>query len=377
MTNLSPTAIGAWGGGRFMRFGAAISEERFEAMLRPDGLIPTVITADVYGQGDADLAVGRALAGLDRYSYNLVGAVGHDFEKGERQGAKGFPRFTNPALRGPDEYADYLRGATEASLARCGVDHFDLLLLHNPDRIGYSSPVVWEAMADLKAQGLADSIGIAPGPANGFTLDIINCVESFGTVIDWAMLILNPLEPWPSGLALPACQANGVKVIARVADYGGLFHGDIKPGHPFLEHDHRNFRPAGWVEAGVEKINEMRPIAERTGMTTLQLACAWGLAHAAVECVVPTLIEEEVEGCKSLEEQRDDMASLPTDAVERLTTDDLVEMSRIGDNTGCMKLKGASPAHEGDEVADAWGVTDELETAAGRWGVSPQDLLLR
>ena len=43
------------------------------------------------------------------------------------------------ALRGPDAYAVYLRMATERSLERCGVDAFDLLLLHNPDRIGYTS----------------------------------------------------------------------------------------------------------------------------------------------------------------------------------------------------------------------------------------------
>ena len=70
----------------------------------------------------------------------VVGAVGHDFYEGERNGSKGFPRFTDPSLRGPDGYADYLRMATERSLERCGIDRFDLLLLHNPDRIGYTSP---------------------------------------------------------------------------------------------------------------------------------------------------------------------------------------------------------------------------------------------
>ena len=44
---------------------------------------------------------------------------------------------------------------------------------------------------------LADRIGIAPGPANGFTLDLILCLERFGPLLDWAMIILNPLEPWP------------------------------------------------------------------------------------------------------------------------------------------------------------------------------------
>ena len=85
-----------------MRFGMPIEADRLTALLRPGPDVGTVITADVYGTGDADRAVGTALDGLDRSNYLLVGMVGHDFVHGERQGAKGFPRFTDPALRGPD-----------------------------------------------------------------------------------------------------------------------------------------------------------------------------------------------------------------------------------------------------------------------------------
>ena len=49
--------------------------------------------------------LGRALAGVPREDYCLVGAVGHDFYEGERDGPRGFPRFTDPRLRGPDAYA--------------------------------------------------------------------------------------------------------------------------------------------------------------------------------------------------------------------------------------------------------------------------------
>ena len=93
------TAIGTWSGGRFMHFGEPLADDRLEALLRPGEGIDTVITADVYGAGEADLALGRALAGVPRDSYCLVGAIGHDFYEGRREGAKGFPRFTDPALR--------------------------------------------------------------------------------------------------------------------------------------------------------------------------------------------------------------------------------------------------------------------------------------
>ena len=135
--------------------------------------------------------------------------MGHDFYEGERDGPKGFPRFTDPGLRDPGDYGGYLRMAAERSLERVGASSFDLLLLHNPDRTGYESEAVWDAMAALREQGLAARIGVAPGPANGFTLDLIRCLERFGEVIDWAMVILNPFEPWPVELSLDAAARGG------------------------------------------------------------------------------------------------------------------------------------------------------------------------
>jgi aryl-alcohol dehydrogenase-like predicted oxidoreductase len=368
------TALGTWSGGRFMHFGQELDDERLLALYRPDDEIRTVLTADTYGQGKADSLLGRALDGLARDSYSLVGAVGHDFYEGERQGAKGFPRFTDPALRGPGEYGAYLRMAAERSLERIGVDSFDLLLLHNPDRTGYSSEEVWDGMRALRDEGLTELIGVAPGPANGFTLDLIECFERFGEAIDWAMIILNPLEPWPGELVLPAAERHDVSLITRVVDYGGLFHDDVLPGHEFPRFDHRSFRPAGWVDAGREKLDRLRPVAERHGLTMLQLACAWNLAHGPVQTVVPTLIQERGAGSKTVEAKRAELASLPD--VE-LTAEEVAEVRAIGDNTNCMALKGASPEHEGDVQPDRWPLDDELVEVARRWDIHPGEDLVQ
>ena len=48
---LGHVAVGTWSGGRFMRFGEPISDERLETLLRPGGGIYTLITADAYGAG--------------------------------------------------------------------------------------------------------------------------------------------------------------------------------------------------------------------------------------------------------------------------------------------------------------------------------------
>ena len=353
-----------------MHFGEALDDERIEAVLRPGDGIATVLSADVYGEGAADEMLGRALSGLERDAYALVGAVGHDFYEGERQGPKGFPRFTDPGLRGQSAYADYLRTATERSLERLRADRLDVLLLHNPDRTGFESPAVWEAMAGLREAGLCAAIGVAPGPANGFTLDLIGCLERFGELLDWAMVILNPLEPWPGELVLDAAAQNGVRVITRVVDYGGLFWGDLTPATPLGGGDHRRFRPDGWIESGLAKVDALRPIAERERLTPLQLACAWNLAHPAVECVVPTLIQEAGEAARPIEDKRAELAALPEDA--SLGPDEVAAIRAIGDNTGCMALKGASPAHEGPEAPDRWALTDELAAVAARWDLDPQ-----
>jgi aryl-alcohol dehydrogenase-like predicted oxidoreductase len=363
-------AIGSWSGGRYLRFGEAIDEARLQGLLRPGRGIHTVLTADVYGEGEADSLLGWALGGIPRDRYCLVGAVGHDFYEGDRDGPRGFPRFTDRRLRAPDQYGSYLRMATERSLERLGADRFDLLLLHNPDRTGYESESVWDGMAALRDAGLAGAIGVAPGPANGFTLDLIGCFERFGDQIDWAMIILNPFEPWPGELSLPAARAAGVRVITRVVDYGGIFWDDVTPETELPRGDHRNFRPEGWIEEGRAKLERLRSIAERAGLTPMQVACQWNLAHDAVECVVPTLIQEAGEGARPIEEKRKELAALPT---EQLLSDaDVAEIRGIGDNSGRMALKGATPDHAGEERPDRWPVTDGLAETASRWGIDPE-----
>lgn len=369
--DITRTAYGTWSGGRFMHFGEPVSDERFISLIQHAyaGGIRTFVTADVYGNGAADSMLGKALAGIPRDSYALVGMIGHDFYKGQRAGSKGYPRFTDPSLRAPREYADFIQMATEKELERCGASHFDCLLLHNPDYVGYSSDVVWKGMERMKDQKLAHRLGVAPGPANGFTLDLLLCFERFAALLDWAMVILNPLEPWPGGLCLEAAAAHKLRLLTRVVDHGGLFHGDVLPGHQFAQYDHRSYRPAGWVESGVKKIEGMKPIAERHGLSLLQLACLWNLSQSPVESVVPTLVQEIGEGCRSIESKVEDLATLPA---MRLSAEEVAEITALGNNKGCMELKGGSPQHSGEPLPDRWELTADLLRVAERWGVNPQ-----
>jgi aryl-alcohol dehydrogenase-like predicted oxidoreductase len=213
-------------------------------------------------------------------------------------------------------------------------------------------------------------IGVAPGPANGFTLDLIDCLERFGALIDWAMIILNPLEPWPGELCLAAAAASDVKLITRVVDYGGLFFDDLQPDQELARGDHRGFRPAGWIEAGRDRIEAMRPIAQRSGLTMIQLACQWNLAHGPVACVAPTLIQEVGPQARTIEDKRAELAALPPEL--RLSADDVELIRKLGDNTGSMLLKGASPQFAGDEQPDRWTLDERLALVAARWRIEPE-----
>ena len=210
---------------------------------------------------------------------------------------------------------------------------------------------------------------MAPGPANGFSLDLLVNFERFGPLLDWAMIILNPFEPWPGEFVLHAAEQASIRILSRVVDYGGIFHGDVKPGHVFGRHDHRAFRPAGWVEAAQARVEQLRPIAERHGLSLLQLACAWTLARPAVRSVVPTLIQEIGASARPIEDKLDELAALPD---VQLTPDEVAFIRRVGDNTGCMKLKGASPAHFGEDLPDNWAVYPDAAEAARRWNIDPE-----
>jgi hypothetical protein len=117
-------------------------------------------------------------------------------------------------------------------------------------------------------------------------------------------------------------------------------------------------------------MESMRPVAERHGLTMGQLACAWNLAHPAVACAVPTLIQEGFEGARPIESQRAELAGVSAETP--LTPADVAAIRAAGDNTGCMALKGASPDHEGEERPDRWGLQPHHGELAARWHIDPQ-----
>ena len=184
LTSLGPmdpgaTAIGTWSGGRFMHFGEPVDEDRLIEILRPGRGIDTVITADVYGQGAADSLLGRALEGVDRSTYCLVG---DRRSRLRRRRARRAPRaFRDSPTRRfavrpstPTTYAARPRRASSASASTRSTSS------SSTTPTGSATPrrPSGTAMDALRDAGLTEMIGVAPGPANGFTLDLISTASS-------------------------------------------------------------------------------------------------------------------------------------------------------------------------------------------------------
>jgi hypothetical protein len=88
-----------------------------------------------------------------------------------------------------------------------------------------------------------------------------------------------------------------------------------------------------------------------------------------VESVAPTFIQEAGEGARPIEDKIREFAALPA---VRLSADEVEAVRVIGDNTGCMMLKGASKRHAVSERPDEWPMRDDLLELAVRHGLGTE-----
>jgi hypothetical protein len=90
--------------------------------------------------------------------------------------------------------------------------------------------------------------------------------------------------------------------------------------------------------------------------------------------VAPTLIQEPG-GAKPIEQKREELAKVPDHSP--LSVEEVVEIRAIGDNTGSMLLKGATPDYEGEDQPDRWELAEEQRELARRWRIDPERDLRR
>lgn len=188
-------------------------------------------TAPHYGLGLSERRLGAFLATKPREEYLVSTKVGRLLRPNpEGAGTLDLANdFAVPAdtRRVWDFSADGIRRSVEESLARTGLDRFDVLYLHDPERHslreGLDSAV--PALAALREEGLVDAIGVG-------SMDTHALLASVQTgMLDLLMVAGRYTLAEQPALAdvVPACRAHGVGIVNASVFNSGLLATD-QPG---------------------------------------------------------------------------------------------------------------------------------------------------
>ncbi len=222
--------------------------------------------APMYGNGAAEIRLGRALAAYPRDEYVLSSKVGRlipGHEDGDGVGDRWAYDFS----------ADGVRRSFAASLTRLGLDRIDILLIHDPDdhhdaALNEAYPV----LADLRGQGVVGAIG--------FGMTQIPLPIRFVRETDMDVLLLagryTLLDTEGADELLPLCLERGVSVLNAQSLHGGLIEAQPNPRFHYQPVD----------PATQAKVDAIRQICDRYGVPTAAVAIQFPLAHPAVTAVV-------------------------------------------------------------------------------------------
>jgi aryl-alcohol dehydrogenase-like predicted oxidoreductase len=221
-------------------------------------------TADMYGAGQNEELVGRAIAGR-RGDVVLATKFGNRRE-GER--------------RWIDNSPDWIRAACDASLRRLGVDHIDLYYMHRRDP---EVPVEESlgAMAELVQQGKVGQLGLSEVRAE--TLRAAHAVHPIAALQSEWSLFTRGIE----ADIVPTARELGVAVVPYSPIGRGLLAGaltsadDLDPDD--FRRNHPRFERAN-LDANLKLVERAREIAEEIGCTPVHLALAW-LLHQGDDVV--------------------------------------------------------------------------------------------
>jgi aryl-alcohol dehydrogenase-like predicted oxidoreductase len=227
-------------------------------------------TADVYGAGENERLVGRALAGR-RDEVVLATKFGLQF---------GRPDISAPVDGSPA----YVRSAIDASLQRLGVDHVDLWYLHRLDpQVPIEETV--GAMAEAVQAGKMRYLGLSE--VSGRTVRAAHAVHPITAVqSEWSLWTRDPES---SGL-LPVLRELGVGIVPFSPLGRGFLTGRIRTPDDFAPDDMRRNLPRFTGEnfqRNLDLVDAVRNLASSKGVTPGQLALAWLLAQGNDVAPIP------------------------------------------------------------------------------------------
>jgi aryl-alcohol dehydrogenase-like predicted oxidoreductase len=278
--------------GNWITHGSQVEEDQAHACVRAalDSGITTFDTADVYANTRAESVLGRALEGQRRESLEIFTKV-----------------FWPTGPGGPNDRGlgrKHIIESANASLRRLQTDYVDLYQAH---RFDDSVPLeeTFLAFADLVRAGKVLYIGVSEWNADqikrGAELARELKVPFISNQPQYSML-------WRviESDVVPACEQEGISQIVWSPVAQGVLTGKYLPGQPLPagsratdEQGGKNFISRLLHDDVLEKVQQLRPIADDLGLSMAQLAVAWVLrnknvASAIIGATRPEQVAENV-----------------------------------------------------------------------------------
>jgi aryl-alcohol dehydrogenase-like predicted oxidoreductase len=262
-------------------------------------------TADVYGDGRSERLIGRFLASNPGLRMTVATKMGRRVA-------------LDPALYTLGNF----RAWTDRSRANLGMDRLDLVQLHCPPAPVYSLDGVYDALDTLVAEQRIAAYGVSVETCD----EALTAIARPGTAS--VQIILNAFRRKPLGKVLPAAQAAGVGIIARVPLASGLLSGRYSHDTSFDAADHRSYNRHGEAfdvgetfsgvdfDTGVDAAREFAALAP-AGATPAQTALRWVIQQPGVTTVIP--------GARSSQQARQNSAAAALPPLTR------AELGRIED----------------------------------------------
>ena len=272
---ISEISLGTWqvGGKWGDDFNHNIADEILNTAV--DSGINFIDTADVYGDGESEKAVGRFIKSRSERIY-VATKCGRQLNP-----------HTNEAYQ-----PAVLRKFVENSLKNVGLETLDLIQLHCPPTEVYYRPEIFELFDRLKEEGKILNLGISVEKVEealkGIEYDNVTSVQ----------IIFNVFRQRPAELFFEQAQKKNVGVIVRVPLASGLLTGKFSSNSTFTEGDHRNFNRNGEqfdkgetfsgidYATGLAAVEELKALfPENTNLAPMALR--WILQHEAVSTIIP------------------------------------------------------------------------------------------
>jgi aryl-alcohol dehydrogenase-like predicted oxidoreductase len=232
-------------------------------------------TADVYGDGRSEQFIGRYLAVNPGAELTVATKMGRRVAQ-------------DPALFTLENF----RGWTDRSRENLGVDTLDLVQLHCPPTAVFADDAVFDALDTLVDEQRIAAYGVSVETAG----QALTAITRPGVAS--VQIIFNAFRRKPLDKVLPAAQAAGVGILARVPLASGLLSGRYNHDTTFPADDHRNYNRHGEAfdvgetfsgvdfDTGVEAAREFAALIP-AGVTPAQAALRWVIQQPGVSTVIP------------------------------------------------------------------------------------------